>query len=492
MTRIDRFQSISIATLWTTLDFVLGRGLNILFIALLARLLTPHDFGTFALLAIFLGVSTALIESGFGLALIQRQDTTDDDKCTVFWISLAVATIIALVLVAAAPAIAGFFDIDVLVQLTYVMALTVWVSGFGIVQRALLVKRLAFRQLTVVNLSALLISSSLAVYLAVSGLGVFTLAWQGFLSALVTSVLLWLLNGWRPRLFFSLSSAKRLFGFGGFMLASKLVDVIYSKTYTLLIGKFYGTVELGQFNRAESTAQTVTGLVVHPISQIAFPAFSNLDGDRARMRAGLQRAVRVGTLFNAVAMFTLAATAKPFVLTLLGPQWEPSVPILQVLCLSSVMMPLHVLNLQALMALGRSDQFFVLEVVKKVIGVAILVFASRYGAMGIAWGLVVAGFIAFIINAWYSGIHLDYGPLRQAGQILPSFAFGLISASAAYLALVVTDIQSSFLQLLMGIGASTTTSVAILALAWILGHDPTGLLYLIRNKRITKHNGAPN
>lgn len=490
MTRIGRSGSISNATLWTTLDFVLGRGLNILFIAVLARLLTPADFGTFALLAIFLGVSTALIESGFGLALIQKQDTTDEDNCTVFWISIGAATVVALLLVAAAPAIAGFFDLDVLVRLTYVMAMTVWVSGLGIVQRALLVKHLAFRQLTIVNLSALLVSSSVALYLAMSGLGVFALAWQGFFSALVTSALLWLLNPWRPKLSFSLSSAKRLFGFGGYMLASRLLDVIYSKAYTLLIGKYYGTVELGQFNRAETISQLVSGLVVHPITQIAFPAFSHMDGDRARMRAGLQDAVRVSMLFNAVAMFTLAAAAQPFVLTLLGAQWEPAVPILQVLCLSAVLMPLHVLNLQALMALGRSDLFFLLEVLKKVIGVAILVFASRYGAIGIAWGLVVAGLIAFVINAWYSGHHLRYGPLRQAGQVIPSLAFGLIAAGAGYMAMAASGIQSPVLLLVVAIGASATTSLAILGLAWLLGHDLTGLLSRARGEPDSESTGA--
>lgn len=387
MTDSTNSSRVTHATLWTALEFVLSRGLNILVIAVLARLLSPQDFGTFALLAVFLGVSTALIESGFGLALIQKQDITEGDISTVFWISLGAATVIALLLVVAAPVIADFFDLEILIHLTYIMAMTVWISGFGIVQRSLLVKRLAFRQLTIVNLSALLISSSVSVYLAFSGLGAFTLAWQGFVSALIISALLWVLNGWRPKFFFSRSSAKRLFGFGGYMLASKLLDVIYSRSYSILIGKAYGTVELGYFNRAESTAQIVSGLVVHPLTQVAFPSFSQMNGDQARIRAGLKGAVRVGMMFNSVALFTLIATAEPFVLTLLGPQWESVVPILRVLCLSSILMPLHVLNLQALMALGRSDLFFLVEAIKKVIGVAILVFASRYGAMGIAWGL---------------------------------------------------------------------------------------------------------
>lgn len=233
-------QAVSTATLWTTLEFVLARALNVLFIAILARLLTPEDFGTFALLAIFLGAATALIEGGFGLALIQNQKTTEDDNSTVFWISLVTATVFALILAATSPFIATFFDLSVLEPLTQIMAITVFISGMGIVQRALLVKRMAFKKLAVINVSALVISSIVAVLLARSGFGVFSLAWQGLASALVTLALVWTSDRWMPAFVFSWSSAKRLFAFGGYMLASTLLEVIYSKAYTLLIGKFYG------------------------------------------------------------------------------------------------------------------------------------------------------------------------------------------------------------------------------------------------------------
>lgn len=491
MTSKSNPNSVANATLWTTLEFVVGQAVNVLFIAILARLLTPGDFGTFALLAIFLGVTTALIESGFGLALIQKQGTSEEDNATVFWICLGTATLIAVSLAAAAPFIAAFFELDVLVRLTYIMSATVWISGCGIVQRALLVKRLAFRPMAVVKLSALVGSSLLAVGLARTGFGVEALAWQGFASALLTSALLWVLGGWRPKLRFSAFSARQLFGFGGYLLAAKLLDVIYSKAYTLLIGKYFGTAELGQFNRAESTSLLVTGLVTHPISQIAFPAFSQMRGDRSRMRKSLQDAIRLSMVFNAVAMFTLAAIAEPFVLTLLGPQWTAAVPLLQVLCLGAVMMPLHILNLQAMMALGRSDLFFLLEVIKKFLGIAILVSLSGYGGMGIAWGLVIAGFISFIINAWNIERLLDYGPIRQTIHILPSLLIGCIASFSAYTAISASGIHSNIVVLLLGIGASALASVTILGVALLFGHDLTGLYALCRsNKGLDKRNEA--
>lgn len=467
----------------------MSSALNVVFVAILARLLTPGDFGAFALLTIFLGVATALIESGFGLALIQRKDTTDEDKSTVFWISLGAATVIAFVLVGSAPLIARFFQLDVLIPLTYILAATVWVSAFGIVERALMVKRMAFKQLTIVKLSALIVSSSLATLLAKSGFGVFSLAWQGFASAALTSILLWALSGWRPKLVFRVSSARRLFAFGGYLLASRLLDVIYSKTYTLLIGKFFGTVELGYFNRAESTSQLVSGLVSYPISQVAFPAFSKMDGDPDRIRRGLQGAVRLSIMFNSVAMLTLVAAAEPFVLAILGPQWGSSIPFLQVLALGALLMPLHVLNLHALMAIGRSDLFFLLEVIKKAIGVAVLILASHWGTIGIAWGLVVAGLISFLINAWYSGIHLNYGPIRQTGEIVPSLAFGAAAAFAAHLAMAASGFQSALILLIVGSGTAAAVSITILALAWSIGYDLTGLLVRARpSQTIDKGN----
>lgn len=464
------------AAFWTIMEFIIGRGLNIVFIAILARLLTPEDFGAFALLAIFVGVANVLAESGFGQALIHFQDTTDGDNSTVFWISLGTGTVLAMCLYFAAPYIAAFFETDVLVQLTHIMAITIWISAFGIVQRALLVKQLAFRKITIINLSVLLFASLMAVILAWLDFGVYTLAWQALFSATLTSALLWLVNGWRPTLQFRVRSAKRLFGFGGYMLASSLLEVVYSKAYTFLIGKIYGPAELGQFHRADSTSQMVSGLVVAPLSKIVFPAFSQMRKDVPRIRGGLRDAMRVSMLFNSAAMLTLAVVARPFVLTLLGPQWELAVQLLPILCLCALLMPLHVLNLQTLMALGRSDLFFFLEIIKKVVGVGILIFSTRYGVFGIAWGMVVTSVISFFINAWYSRVLLDFGPIRQLQHVFPSLAVGAVVASAAYVSMTLIELQGLILPLLVGLSSAAAAFATVCGLAWLYGYGLPGVL----------------
>ncbi len=462
------------------LEFALSQSLNIAIISMLARLLTPQDFGTFALLGILLGTATALIEGGFGLALVQKQDTTEEDNSTVFWIGISASTFFGLALAAAAPVIAAFFNLAVLEPLTHIMALTVWISGLGIVQRSMLVKRLAFRNLAIINLSALIVSSMVAVVLARLGCGVYTLAWQGFVYCLVTCALMWGSVPWRPTLVFRLSSAKRLFRFGGFMLASSLLEVIYSKSYTLFIGKLYGPAELGQFSRAEAATQLVSGLVTNSLSKVAFPAFAEMRDSPLRIRAGLKAALRVSMLFHATAVLTLAVVARPFVLTILGPQWELAAQILPVLTLSMILMPLHVLNLQVLMALGRGDLFFVLEVLKKIVGIGIIAISSSYGVFGIAWGLVITGLISFIINAWYTGILLNFGPIRQAIHVLPSLGYGLIAAAASYAAMTYSGVQIEMLLLIVGIGTSAATFIGMVGSAWFFGYDLTDIFSLAK------------
>lgn len=476
MTATDDAKTVSGATLWSLMNFVCGVAINVLVLVTLARLLTPADFGTFALLAIFLGVSTAIVEGGFGLALIQRQDTSEEDHSTVFWISLCSASIIATGLAAAAPSIASFFELTVLVELTYIMSASIWISSFGVVNRALLVKRLELKTLTIVKLAAVAISGFVAVILAYQGNGVHALAWQALASSSISSILLWRLGGWRPSSSARAKSARRLFIFGGYMFASQVLEVVYSKAYTLLIGKSYGTLELGFFHRAEGTAGLVAGLVLHPIGQVAFPAFSRMEGNTDRIRSGIKDGIRISMLFNSTAMLTLSILAEPFVITVFGPQWESSIKLLQVLVLSSLLMPLHLINLQALMAVGRSDLFFLLEIAKKVLGVSVLIVAASHGPIGIAWGILISGLISFFINSWYSGKLFGFGPFRQIMHVLPCLAVGCAAATASHMALEIIDTQEHAVALVVGMGSSTTVLGAILGAAWFLGSDLTGAL----------------
>ena len=426
------------ATLWSGADILMRQGLQFGISIALARLLSPEEFGTIALLYLFTGIAGAFVDSGFSSALIQRQDITHTDESTVFWFNLAIGFLVALSLWAAAPLIAKFFALPVLLPLTGLLALNIFLSALGSIHGTLLTKHLNFRVQMKIGVFANLISGAIAITMACYGFGVWALAAQTVVATSLTTLLLWCLSPWRPALVFSKNSVSGLFAFGGYMLASGLLDIIYNRAYTLLIGHFFGVRELGFYNRADGTKQLPVGVLTSILSRVALPVFSKAAQDKTQLRRGVQLALRGMMLINVPMMLGIAATAEPLVLTLFGTQWLPAVPFLQVLSLGAVLWPLHVINLNVLMAQGHSHLFFRLEVIKKILGTALLVAGTFYGVMGIAWSQVIFGVLAFIINAYYSHLFLDYGVFSQTRDFLATLTISIVMALAVYFASIQT------------------------------------------------------
>ena len=425
-------QKAKSAVLWSGADILLRQGLQFGISIALARLLSPEEFGIIALLYLFTGIASAFVDSGFSAALVQRQDVTHTDESTVFWFNLAMALIVALALAASASAIAGFFNRAILVPLTQVLAVNIFISALGSVHGTLLNKRLDFKIQMKIGAVTTVISGSVAMIMAWDGYGVWALAAQTLAASLITTVLLWLFSSWRPRWVFSHDSVRRLFGFGGYMLASGLLDIIYNRIYTLLIGKFYGVQELGFYNRADSTKQLPVGVLTGILGRVAFPIFSAAAHDTTQLRRGVRLALRGMMLLNVPMMLGLAATADPIIHVFFGEKWLPAVPIMQVLCIGGIFWPLHVINLNVLMAQGHSNLFFRLEVIKKILGSILLVVGTFYGVIGIAWSQVIFGGVAFLINAHFSRKYLDYGVVDQLLDFLPVLGLSLIMATTAY------------------------------------------------------------
>lgn len=480
------FAKVSSATLWSLLDVFLGQGLRFVITIVLARILSPDDFGTVALLAIFIGLAGVFVESGLGLALIQKQEITEEDTSTVFWFNVGVAFVAASALVAVAPCIAVFFGKPVLVPLTTVMAINVVISSFGGVHRTLLVKRLEFRSLLMVGAISTVVSGATAIAFAMAGYGLWALAAQTLLAGVSSTLLLWLLSSWRPHFSFSFTSLRGLFGFGGYMLASSLLDVAYSKSYTLLIGKYHGTADLGQFSRAEGSAALPTSLLTSTIARVAFPALSSMSHDRERVKHAMRFGLQSSMLVNAPAMLGLAAVADPFIAVLYGPQWQPAVHLLQILCLGGVLMPMHVLNLQALMALGRSDLFFRLEVIKKVIGVALLVALAQFGPIGIAWGVVLASLISLLINTSQTSHLVDYGTWQQLRDAIPAIVLATLMAGCVFWLIDMAPTLPPSGRLAVGAGLGMIVYVIT---AWVI--DMPGLSTITR-ALMQKYRIQPN
>lgn len=422
------------ASYWSAADVVSRQVLQVGIIIALARLLTPEEFGTVALLSLFLGIATVLADGGFSTALIQRQDATHVDESSVFWVNLAAGAILSTIIFLLAPVLAAFYSTAILEPLTRLMSLGVLLSALGAVPHALVVKQLGFRTLLVVGLAATGSSGVVAMLLAWNDYGIWALAGQYLTLAAVNTAMLWILSGWRPGLVFSADSARKLFGFGGYMLASGLLDTAVSRLYTLLIGHWYGVRELGFYVRAETTQQVPATVLSSIASRVALPVFSEAAADTTRLRRGARLSLRGLMLINVPMMLGLAAVADPLVEAVFGSAWLPAVPLLQVLCLAGLVWPLHVVNLTLLAAQGHARLVFRIELVKQALGLVLVFIGALSGPIGIAWAVVAGGFLAVAVNTFYTQRFVRYGLAAQLADVGPTLAVSAVMATVVAVA----------------------------------------------------------
>ncbi|MES2312651.1 MAG: lipopolysaccharide biosynthesis protein [Pseudomonadota bacterium] len=454
------------ATIWSGADIFLRQGLQLAVAIALARLLSPNDFGIVALLALFTGIATVLVDGGFSAALIQNQNVDHADESTVFWFNLAIGVAAAIAMLFIAPLAAAFYSQPVLVPLMGLMALNVILGSLGAIHRTLLTKQLNFRLQMLIGVVAAVVSGAVAIGMARNGFGVWALAVQIVVMTAVSTTLSWWWHHWRPRLVWSAASVRKLFGFGGYHLGSSLLDIVYIRLYTMLIGRLYSPRELGFYNNADTTAQLPGGFLTGVLARVALPMFSVSSNDSAKLRRGMQLSVRGMMLLNAPMMLGMAAVTEPLTRTLFGSQWLPAVPILRVLCLAGVLLPLHVINLNVLLAQGHSRLMFRLEMTKKVVGVTFICAGAFFGVMGIAWSQVAFSAVAFIINAHYSQRYLTYGVFAQLRDFLPGLCVSVVMAGFVYVTSTSTRWKAApAVELLVLVSAG---SVFFLAGVWLL------------------------
>ena len=407
------------ATIWSGADVLLRQVLRFGVAVAMARLLSPAEFGTVAMLNLFVGVASTFVDSGFSSALIQSQNTTRRDESTVFWFNIAAAALVGLLFWSSGPSIAKFYHNPILAPLSGVFALNILVGAFGSVQYSLLSKQLNFRTPLIIGIATLIGSSTIAIILAMRGFGVWALAGQTLATTTIATVMVWILSPWRPELAFSFASFRRLFAYGGFLLGAGLINTVCSRLSSLIIGRLYSAQALGQYTRADTTQQLPTGILTGIIGRVSFPIFAAAAQDPAKLKRGFREILQGLLLVNAPAMFGLFGTAKVLVLVVFGEKWRPAIPILKILCLGGIFWPFHVLNVNVLSAQGHSKEFFRREVVTHFISVVILLISAPFGVIAIAWSQVIFSMIQVFVNGYYTGIHLNYKPMRQLIDTLP-------------------------------------------------------------------------
>ncbi|QIL20506.1 lipopolysaccharide biosynthesis protein [Thermomonas sp. HDW16] len=423
---------------------------------MLARLLTPDEFGAVALIGVFTGLATVFVDGGFSFALIQRQDITPEDVASVFWLNLGMAALIFFGLVAVSEPVAVYLGISSGERLVVVFSSTIVINAAGAVQMAMMTKALEFKSILRVTAFATLLAGSVAILAAVHGLGVWALGLQTLVYASATTALLWIYSPWRPALVVRISSLKRLFSFGSYMFLSAILDRANYGVQNLLIGKSFGIQSLGIYNRAEATQNVPQSIVNGLLSRVLFPVFAKVADDQVRLRRGFGQAIRLAMLVNAPLMLGMLATAGDVVQIVLGDQWSKAVPILQVLCIWGIIWPLHVINLNVLSGLGHSKLFFKVEVIKKVVSVALLVAASAVGLLWVAWAQVVMAVIACAITMYLTNRLIGYRFTSQMRDILPPIAAAAMMAMLVYTVTPALNLSATVkLTILIGVGGAT-------------------------------------
>ena len=399
---------------------------------ILARLLTPSDYGVIALILVFTQISNVFISSGFGTALIQKKDSDELDFSSVFYLSLFVAFVCYFILFFLAPTIAKFYNNELLIGYIRVVAISLFFSAINGVQGTYVSKKMQFKRFFFSSMGAVLGSGIIGVILAYNGFGVWALVMQHVFSGFFSFVILWFTVKWRPKLIFSFTRVKSLFSFGWKLLCSSLLDTIFKNIYSLIVGRIYKSQVLGYFNRGHQFPQVIAANLDGSIQSVMLPTLSANNDNPPEVKKITRRSISTSAFVLMPCMFGLAAVAEPLVKVLLTDKWLPCVPFLQLACISYALYPIHTANLTGINALGRSDIFLKLEIIKKCVTILNILITLPFGIYAMAIGQVVSGFISTFINAYPNKKLMGYSYFEQWKDLIPSFVLSIVMASIVW------------------------------------------------------------
>ena len=438
---------------WSGIDNVVQFGVTFVVSIVLARLLSPDDYGLLGLIAVFTAVCTSLINGGFTTALIRKKDATDDDYNTAFIVNLGISLLLYIVIFLCSPLIANFFERHELVGLTRVSSLGMIIGALALVQQTRLTKRIDFKTQAKITLIASVCSGVIGIVMACFDFGVWALVAQQLSVQTLRTVLLWFYNKWIPQLRFSSKSFHELFGFGWKMMVSGVLDTVWKELYQVIVGKFYSPATLGQYTRAKQFSQLFSSNLTSVIQRVTYPVLSNIQDDKERMIAAYRRIIKTTMFITAISMFWLGAMSEPLLYCLIGPKWHEAATYLPLICISSSLYPLHAINLNMLQVQGRSDLFLGLEIVKKIVGLAPLTVCIIYGVMPMLYVNLVTGAICYFLNSYFPGKLLGYTSWMQLKDIAPSYGLATLIAISVYFLkyLPITNWVILPIQILLGI-----------------------------------------
>lgn len=417
---------------WSGIDNIARIGTTFMVSIVLARLLSPDDYGLIGIIGIFTAVCTGLINGGFTTALIRKKNATENDYNTSFIVNLVVSLLLYSVIFLCSPLVAYFFGRGELIALTRVSSIGLIIGALGLVQQTRLTKRIDFKSQARITLASSVISGVVGIVLALLEFGVWSLVAQQLVYQGLYTVQLWMVNKWIPQLRFSTESFHELFGFGWKMMVSSLLDTVWKELYHVVVGRFYSPATLGQYTRAGQFSSLFSSNLTSVIQRVTYPVLSNIQDDKERMVAAYRRIIKLTMFVTAISMFFLGAVSEPLLYCLIGPKWHEAAIYLPLICVISSTYPLQAINLNMLQVLGRSDLFLGLEFIKKIIHLGPLFIGAFIGILPMLYANVFTCIISYFLNSHYSGKLLGYSSWMQIKDFAPSYGVAFLIALPVY------------------------------------------------------------
>ncbi len=447
---------------WSSAERFSVQGIQFFVMIVMARLLTPKDYGLVGMLTIFIAIAQSLIDSGFSQALIRKQHRTETDNSTVFYFNVVVGLLLYAIFYISAPWVARFYDSPELTALMRVVCLSVVFNSLAVVQRALLTVCIDFKTQAKASLTAAIISGIVGISMAYAGFSYWSIAAQQLINLGLNTLLLWIFARWHPCRTYSWTSFRELFAFGSKLMVSGLLDVVYRNMYLLVIGKVFTASSLGYYTRANQFAEFPSSNLTGIMQRVTYPVLCQIQDNDERLAQIYRRFLRLSAFLIFPLLVGLSAVAEPFVLLLLKEQWLFAATLLQIICFAMMWYPIHAINLNLLQVKGRSDLFLRLEIIKKAIAVLILCVTIPMGLIAMCVGQILSSLIALIVNTNYTSKLIQVGFLRQMRDLLPTLLLSLSMWGVVYG--ITSCLSGIILQLIVGIVAGMVYYIALSAL----------------------------
>lgn len=418
--------------IWSGLDNLSLLGIQFLVGIVLARTLSPKEFGLIGIITVFIAICQSIVDCGFSSALVRKTECQQADYSTVFYSNLAISLVLTFILFLSSGWIAEVFKDQNLEPLIQVVSVCVVIDALCVIQRTIFTKKVDFKKQMIVSFASSLGSGVVGISLAYAGYGVWSLAIMMVVRSGLSTILFWALSSWRPEFIFSSKSFRELFGFGSKLLVSGLIDTLYQNIYYIVIGKFFSAQELGFFTRAQQFQTVPSSNLTKIVMRVSYPVMARIQEDGGDVLKYYRKLLRVTMYVTFTLMLGLAAVAKSLILFTIGAKWTPSILYLELLCLTGMLYPLHAINLNMIQLKGRSGLFLLLEVIKKAMAVPVIALGMFYGVSTMIEAMVVTSVIAFFVNSYPSKEMIGYSSLDQVLDIAPSFAAALSMAMVVF------------------------------------------------------------